>query len=217
MLGVFCVKWGDKYGPDYVLRLQSMCRRHLPSHHFFCLTESPVAGVECPALPSSLPGWWAKIGMFQPGLMTGLDVLYLDLDVVITRDLFGMVALLETDRSRLWAPDDFSYSIVNPRRGLSPEQQRLLGGPGTINSSVMMWHGDSCTKVWTDFTPAVMDEMHGDQNHISKTLWPDINLIPSEWVKSFKYNQRQPGPVTVFHGNPKPTEVNDKWVREHWR
>lgn len=216
MLTVICIKWGDLYGPGYVTNLHSMCKRHLPSHAFMCFTENPVPGILCPELPSPLPGWWAKIGLLQPGLLAG-DVLYLDLDVVITEDLHGMVELLETDRSKLWAPDDFSYSIVNPTKRLSPEFKRLLGGEGTINSSVMMWSGDAPGKVWDEFRVGMMEEMHGDQNAISKILWPNINIIPDRWVKSFKYNNRQPGPVTVFHGQPKPTDVRDEWVRQHWR
>ena len=216
MLTVACVKWGDKYGGNYVRNLQSMCRRHLPSHRLVCFTENPVEGVDCLPLPSSLPGWWAKVGLFRPDLFVH-DVLYLDLDVVITEDLHGMVDLLDVDRTKLWAPDDFSYSIVNPRRGLSPEFKRTLGGDGTINSSVMMWNGDSCRRIWDEFRVEKMEECHGDQNVISQILWPDINIIPSEWIKSFKYNNRQPGPVTVFHGNPKPPEVRERWVTEHWR
>lgn len=216
MLTVICVKWGDKYGPNYVTNLRSMCKRHLPPHAFMCFTEQPVPGILCPELPSSLTGWWSKIGLFQPGMLVG-DILYLDLDVIITQPLHGMVELLEQDREHLWAPDDFSYSIVNPTKRLSPEFKALLGGEGTINSSVMMWNGDSVAEVWDKFDVSVMDVMHGDQNFISSVLWPRINIIPSEWVKSYKYNNKQPGPVTVFHGDPKPPQCRDDWVRKHWR
>jgi len=211
---VACIKWGDKYGPQYVTKLQSMCGRHLPPHEFVCFTENPVDGVECPELPSSLPGWWAKIGLFQPGLFSG-DVLYLDLDVVITRDCWGLVDLLNQDREKLWALDDFSYSLVNPRRSMSPAQKRLLGGDGTINSSVMMWHADTCRKVWDDFRIEKMDEVHGDQNYITQVLWPNINLIPSGWASSYKYGGT--GAIRIFHGNPKPPDVHDQLVHDHWR
>lgn len=218
MLTIACVKWGDKYGPNYVTKLHSMCGRHFPEHEFVCFTEAPVDGIVCEALPSSLPGWWAKVGLFQPGLFAG-DVIYLDLDVVITRDCWDLVRLLDEDRTRLWALDDFSYSVVNPRRGLGPEQRRLLGGDGTINSSVMLWNPakSGVSKIWNDFTVEKMDEVHGDQNWITQCLWPEINLIPKGWAESYKYNNHQPGPITVFHGNPKPPDVRDPWVRDHWR
>lgn len=214
-LTVICVKWGRKYGADYVRRLHSMVGRHLRSCEFVCVTDDPVETVQCVPLACGYPGWWQKIGLFRPGLFPG-DNLYLDLDVVITGSLEPLAALLDIDRSTLWARDDFSYSLVNPRKGIGAETQRLLGGPGCINSSVMLWHGDACRSVWDDFTPEVMDVLHGDQNWISQRLWPDINLIPADLVGSYKYHGF-PHTVTVFHGEPKPHQVSDSWVREHWR
>ena len=214
MLTVACVKWGRKYGPEYALKLQSMCRRNVPAHEFVCFTDGPVEGVDCRPLPSDLPSWWSKVGLFRPGMFLG-DVLYLDLDVVITGSLEGMGALLAEDRSRLWAPDDFGYPLTNPRKGLDPTQRRLLGGDGTINSSVMMWNGDACRAVWDRFTPAKMDEVHGDQNWITQALWPAINLIPRHWATSYKYGGD--GVIRVFHGDPKPAHVSEAWVHECWR
>ena len=37
---VLCMKWGTKYGPEYVNRLYSMVRRHLNGDfRFICLTD----------------------------------------------------------------------------------------------------------------------------------------------------------------------------------
>jgi hypothetical protein len=39
-VNVICIKWGTKYGPDYVNRLRNMVQRHLHRpHRFVCLTE----------------------------------------------------------------------------------------------------------------------------------------------------------------------------------
>ena len=142
-------------------------------------------------------------------------MLYLDLDIVITRDLYGMIELLETHRSKLWSLDDSSYSLINPKRGIGADTLQKLGGEGTVNSSVMMWHGDTCRKVWDEFKPEVMNVLHGDQNWITQALWPDVNLIPREWATSYKYGGD--GAIRVFHGNPKPHEIQDEWVAGHWR
>lgn len=214
-LTVACVRWGRKYGDEYVLRLQSMCRRNLPPHQFVCFTDDVPDGVWRAPLPSDLPTWWSKVGLFKPGLFAG-DVLYLDLDVVITGRLDGLVELLEVDRTRLWAPDDFGYPLTSPRKGIGPDMRRLLGGDGTINSSVMLWHGDAPRAVWDDFRPAKMDEVHGDQNWITQALWPHgIRLLPAGWASSYKYGGR--GVIRVFHGDPKPHQVGDAWVRECWQ
>jgi hypothetical protein len=213
-LTVACVKWGDKYGHEYVTKLRNACARNLLRPEFVCFTDDPVPGVDCRELPSDLPSWWSKIGLFKPGTFAG-NVLYLDLDVVITGRLDGLVSLLTQDRGRLWALDDFSYSLVTPKRTMAADTRRLLGGDGTINSSVMMWHGDACREVWDRFDPSVMDVLHGDQNYITQCLWPRINLIPKTWASSYKYGGD--GVIRVFHGEPKPPQVADEWVRLCWR
>ena len=42
---VICMKWGTKYGPEYVNRLYAMVRRHLSGpFNFVCLTDN-AAGI----------------------------------------------------------------------------------------------------------------------------------------------------------------------------
>ena len=52
---VLCMKWGTKYGPEYVNRLYGMTRRHLSgAFRFVCLTDSTDGvrpEVECFPLP----------------------------------------------------------------------------------------------------------------------------------------------------------------------
>ena len=39
-VNVICIKWGTKYGPDYVNKLQSMVQRHLHRpFRFVCMTD----------------------------------------------------------------------------------------------------------------------------------------------------------------------------------
>jgi hypothetical protein len=206
MLTVACVKWGERYTASWVLRLRTMVRRHLsPPHRFVCLTEAPVAGVECIPLAEGLTTWWSKLSLFRPGQFTG-PVLYFDLDVVLTASIDRIVSIAEADKSRLWMRDDFSYSLRSPRSGLDVAMRRMLGGAGCCNSSVMAWRADAARDVWDKFTPDVMDELHGDQNHISRVMWPDkLGFLPDDLVGSFKYGTT--APVTVFHGSPKMDEL----------
>jgi hypothetical protein len=208
---VTCVKWGTRYGDEWVLRLRSMVRKNLSiEHRFVCLTDRPVNGVECLPLEPGLPTWWSKISLFKPGQFDD-DVLYFDLDVVIRSNIDRIVDLARTDRGRLWIRDDFSYSLKSPRTGLDASLRRLLGGNGCCNSSVMAWHGDAARDVWDRFTPEFMQELHGDQNHISRVMYPDkIGFLPDDTVQSFKYHTQrgaEPAPITVFHGNPKMDQL----------
>ena len=56
MVNVICMKWGVKYGPEYVNTLRSMLTRHLQRpHRFICYTDDGKGigpGVEIKALPT---------------------------------------------------------------------------------------------------------------------------------------------------------------------
>ena len=55
---ILCMKWGTKYGPEYVNRLYGMVRRHLKGDfRFVCLTdrsEGIRAEVQCLPIPAGL-------------------------------------------------------------------------------------------------------------------------------------------------------------------
>ena len=90
---VICIKWGDKFGPEYVNSLYKMVEKNLTlKHRFICFTDRPegiVDGVEIRPLPElndeGLPEKaWKKLGLFTDKLadLEG-EALFLDLDIVI--------------------------------------------------------------------------------------------------------------------------------------
>ncbi len=95
---VMCMKWGTKYGPEYVNRLYGMVARHLKGpFRFVCLTDDSRdvrPEVECFPLPeleqqaSKRDGGWRKLNSYRKDLY-GLQgqALFLDLDVVIVDDI----------------------------------------------------------------------------------------------------------------------------------
>ncbi|HKK92066.1 MAG TPA: hypothetical protein VJ925_01490 [Longimicrobiales bacterium] len=206
MINVVCVKVGTKYGADYVNRLGSMVSRHLSLEHtFHCVTEDP-RGVEANILEveeTQLPGWWQKLTVFKRKPW-GLEdpILFFDLDVVVIDDL-DPLARLDSDFAII---QDFSYDCYN--------------------SSVFRLTPGAHPEVWDDFTMDVMDRLPGDQNWITECI-PDATLWPSDWIVSYKrairrrfWRNRQPpagARVVAFHGTPKPHQVGDRFVREHWR
>lgn len=216
---VICVKVGEKYSGEYVIKLRNMCARHLPPHDFVCVTDDPGSlpfeGVTCTHPTCDLEGWWQKIGLFQRGLFPGLNM-YLDLDVVITSSLWPVVARARSDRDVLWTLDDFGYPLRGPGDVQPPH--------GTINSSLMLWHGIAKSQVysiWERFSEGskfkILGGLHGDQNWITQCLYPaGIKFVPDGYAKSFKYNGEQLAPLVIFHGDPKPAAVKNKWVVQHW-
>ena len=66
-----CVKWGTKYGPEYVNRLAAGVKRHLSvcPFRFICFTENeeglgPLVEAK-PLMVQDMAGWWNKISLFR--------------------------------------------------------------------------------------------------------------------------------------------------------
>lgn len=209
MLTVACVNVGNYLGMGrkYVLTLKSMCKRHLPKHVFKVITKSDK------------PGFWAKIDLFEPRRFAG-EVLYLDLDIVIRSDLTPLIEYLRTTPGEFWALDDFAWPLQVPRSDYPAwardKVYRLIGGPGTCNSSVMYWRQEAGRDIWEQYTPEAAEGLAGDQNWITKVMGRRLRLIPRGWAGSYKYGPANQ-PITVFHGDPKPHQVPDTWVYENWR
>ena len=90
---ILCVKWGNKYISDYVNVLKRMIARHttLP-YQFHCMTEDKRGldeDINTIALPTGnhIKTWWSKLAMFQNDIGIQGTILYLDLDVIVFRNI----------------------------------------------------------------------------------------------------------------------------------
>lgn len=187
-----CVKVGDKFGDEYPKRLMNGIRRHWKGPlDFVCYTDKPVDGVPCEPLLREYPGWWSKINLF--GLRRPL--VYFDLDVVITGDLTPLAGIKEfTIIKDWWLP--------------------------TFNSSVMVLTGKE-NRVFTRFNVNDIGKYDfGDQGFIHSVL-PDAATFKPECFPSYKASDcREAIPdgamAVIFHGYPKPSDIEGGWVAEHW-
>jgi len=239
---VLCMKWGTKYGPDYVNNLYGMVRRHLRGEfRFVCLTDDSVGirpEVTCLPIPEmplkpEKPGVpdraWRKLTTFAADLH-GLrgTALYLDVDVVVVGSLDGFFEepgefLIIKDYKRPW---------------------RVTG-----NSSVYRFEIGAHADVLSHFH-AHEDEIRlrfrNEQAYLSDYLHKQAKLgyWPARWCPSFKYHSipnwplnywREPGiphdaRVVVFHGECNPPDAlygqrnrrfrfikPARWVGEHWK
>lgn len=209
MINVVSVRVGTKYGPEYVLNLHDGICRHLGEDQaHWCLTDDPESlpeGVTAIPYNPDLPGWWQKVFLFSPDMpwAGGDEVLYMDLDVCVTGRL-----------------EELPHGIIQDWHW------------PTYNSSVMRWrHGDH-RAVWDVFDRALIDtpsprlqgylpkgEVNGgDQEWI--TAISDWETFPPEWFISYRYAQGWPpegSKAVIFHGNPKPHEIEDGWVPGVWK
>ena len=91
---ILCIKWGTKYGPEYVNRLAAGVKRHLTvcNFRFVCFTEN-AEGLNSelveamPLMVENMAGWWNKISLFRSDIGLEGRLLYIDLDTVITGSL----------------------------------------------------------------------------------------------------------------------------------
>lgn len=203
MRRVICaLRSGGDYRPEHVTRLRDQVERFcgLP---FVALSDCDVPGVETIPMRHDWPGWWCKMGLFDPSI-TG-DMLYLDLDSTVTGDLGDMAGI-----GRLTIMRDVYRS-------------------GGLQSSVMFLPEADRPAIWAQWmaSPARwMDAFRvgGDQAFLETagadwTIWQDA--LPGQ-VVSYKAHVRKAqrrsrefgngklpdgARVVVFHGKPRPWNV----------
>ena len=210
-LTVVCSKWGDIFGPEYVNRLYNMVERNLKiPFQFCCFTDDPQ-GLDRFILPLSIDRWWrgkpkefllskpaggyGNLFLFRRDFPFEGRILYLDLDVVVTGDLIPLV-LTEGDFIAIW--DWWSNNW---------------------NGSVNLFTAHSQTQLWDDLDPVRPPNGNGQRWLLQKAR--NATAWSAEWVRSYKIHCRDKGipdqcKVVVFHGQPKPHEVEDHWVKNLW-
>lgn len=208
-LKVLCVRTGDKFSNDYVIKLRNMVARHLSlPHEFVCLSDGPpIVGVKMK--PAEFEGWWAKVSLFKE---TRTPCLYFDLDTVIVG---GIDQLAE-------AVMDADDPLLLMLRRFDPKKVGWMSG-------VMAWRGD-----WSFISRDYDHKTHsvrfpGDQDYITEALLNNRekgvvlsvqSVLPG--VYSYKRDVMRQGlpenaRVVCFHGRPKVTQVRDKWLIDNWR
>lgn len=200
-LTVACVNEGTKYDPKYVHILYNMVKRHLDMpFEFICLTDKPENYADAPFKAikeqSGLPGWWAKLGLFNRANGLSGRVLYLDLDVVVVSSL-----------------DKF---IKKHKRGFWIIRDWL---DGMYNSSVMLFTAEKHYDIYDQFNWRDMGAIKTDQHFIYKK-YGECKIFKSEDIQSYKQDACEEAfgkdaKVVVFHGYPKPPDCGG-WVAEFW-
>lgn len=227
---ILCVRFGNLYNRQYVERLRNMVSRNITvPYKFCCLTDDkhPIDGVEIihQANAGYRKGWWHKVHMFDPNLNLGHRILYFDLDVIIHDNI---------DKLIVSSKNDF-FGIRDFNRKFYPSWQYL-------NSSVMSWIHRSQNYIWDEYRKDIhaAQRLQGDQDWIWKLAKDKIKFWPEDWIQSYKWEIRKrtdltmidgrrkfktvnndimPDPrccVTVFHGDPKPQDIEDRFVVDNW-
>ena len=221
-----CVIHGTAYSWDYVDRLYNMLTRHCSRTirlHVYTEDNRQVPGhmVKHSLTPWEVHrAWWYKVQLFNPEHHAG-PLLYFDLDVVIVNNIDW---IWKHSAEYFWGIRDFNY-LQRPTNF-------------NINSSVMWWNTVNYQYVWDKFDIGVSTLYRGDQDYITHTIPDsarhtfDIDKIKSwRWEcydGGFEFTRKKfktPGTGTVipidtsilvFHGNPKPAQIHDVVIKQHW-
>ena len=244
MKNIVCVKWGKKFDSSYVNKLFNAVNRNCTIFdRFICFTDDKVglnSKIETFELTrSDLEICWNKLILFEKRLydLEG-TILFFDLDVIIKDnidDLFNYKKESIFISIKEWYGRDYgmylkkgfpafngsimrfemgnlSYVIDDfyKRRSHFTEEKlwdRALGYNGKviyhdlINLPPVVFYGD---QEWTYYILTQKNEK--------------IEYYPSEWITSYKLSESHDNSkVVVFHGVPKPNEVDDDFVKEHWK
>lgn len=212
MINVITVKHGTLYDAEYVNNMYAMVSRHLTlPFKFYCLTDNhrdireEVAVLPLPDMP--LAGWWYKPYMFCQGLFEHPTNFYIDLDMVIYRNI---------DKYMTLYPGEFVGL-----RDLYYLRDDLHAGLG---SAVMRWQNNTYNFIWTrlERAPDLVKNYRGDQDYIWHYHKNAIRFYPDTWFHSYKWQadteSHADSSILVFHGDPKPHQVRmDPRVASDWR
>lgn len=243
MKTVICMKWGARYGAEYANRLYSAVRRNVTGDlRFVCFTDDargivpevealPLPEIDLPERVRWLP--WRKVSLWRAplGPLTNEEVLFLDLDVVITGALDPF----------------FDYA---PGKTCIIENWTQLG-EGIGNTTCYRFRVGAHTEIYDAFTAdpgAILSRFRASQQFVSASL-SDKVYWPAEWCVSFKHTLMPKFPMNWLHapelppetrlvaftGHPDPDEARDgrwpaplhkrlykhvrptPWITEHWR
>ena len=202
---------GRNYGREWVLRLRSMVSHNLTvPHQFVCLSDVSVQGVDVIPLQTNWPGWWSKIELFGPALLSARRVLYLDLDVIINGCLDEMVE--DSSAMILLPPHHLILDIPpTPKKGVVRRYQ----------SSCMLWTPAAGRVIYDDFRPEFMQDLRGDQDWIA-TIKPDCPTFPLSVVRKLgQCTRERPSPdevklILAVGGKNEEGAARFRWVREIW-
>ena len=235
---IVCMKWGNKYGPDYVNKLYNMVSKNLTKKfRFICFTENgkglnnrveifPLPAIK---MPKNKPErGWRKLSILQKNL-NGLKgtCLFLDLDIVIVDNIDPIFEL----------SGEFFIAFDKRKKNSS------IG-----NSSVFRFEAGAHHDIYENFnneSSKILSLFRNEQAYLSDMIVKKgiFHYWPEDWCPSFKYHCVPNFPlnyflspkipmgakIILFHGLPEPTEAAEgksgkwyryikksPWINEHW-
>ena len=215
-----CLKWGNKYGPEYVNRLYCAVKRlYSRDHTFYCFTDSSVdldSGIvvrDLAELREVQSRCFTIEKVFLFGKLPGNNV-FLDLDIVLLRSLDSYLQEYGFSEGRFiknhWMDED--YVEMNSDRGTN-----------YVNSSVISWRDDQLDWV-REFYLANRDVIEFKYRDLDTFLFQalrkKLKYHPHDLAYSFNaVADRRDYAVVMFNTSQgRGVELHDApdWIQRAW-
>jgi len=191
---VICIRWGKKYGVDYVNHLYAMVGRNItPPFDFYCITDDSdglapgIQPISLPNLGCEMPkvrqGIWGKSRLWRPDL-GGLSgpVLFMDLDLVITGNLDEFFEHGDPDDVILTRNPNTPFERLGqtslfrfPIGKLEPLRAAFLAAPQEIAETYVF-----------------------EQRFVTRRAPGGVTFWPKGWVATFKWHCVRQFPLNFF-------------------
>jgi len=209
MINIYTVKWGHKYGPEYVNRIFKECKKHITSEFtFHCITEHSV-GLNAEIIIIPIPEgnyyekWWNKLYLFDKDVIKqDGEKLFFDLDISIQKNIDCIVEL-DPGNSLTFVRTHW-HNLVKMKKDCKDALHKYTD----LNSSVLRWNDrldiNKIKKFTRDYPNQMffyyrgLDNMFGHQ----RERLVKIEYFPDGWIYSYNY------------GYMWPTDIREKVIRK---
>lgn len=230
-VNVLCIKWGKKYGPDYVNKLYSMVSRHLTRpFRFVCLTDEATGidkHIETKPIPtvgfadfderkpwSEGHGWLKVTSFVEPLYDLQGPTLFIDLDVVIVDNI------------------DCFFDVEGEFRVIKEWDKSDETGNTSVYRFIAGAHPDVIDNLKRN-RDQVLRQVRNEQEYVTGYFanQDKLQYWPEQWCVSFKRHCLPKGlkswfapaelpagaKIVAFHGKPNPPDAivgrSGKWYR----
>jgi hypothetical protein len=197
---IICIKWGEKFGPEYVNRLYGMVRRNITGDfRLICFTDRseglreeiepyPLPELGCEH-PKRTWGKWPKTALWGKELF-GLSgpVLFVDLDSVIVDNIDGYFEYGDEDDvilARNWAKP---FSKLG--------QTSVFRFPIGKNPHIL--------ENFRNDPQAVADKYRYEQHYVTASVTGGIKFWPEQWTRHFRLHCLPGWPMRYFRAAKLP-------------
>jgi len=226
---IICIKWGKKYGSNYVNNLFGGCKRNILKSEFafFCFTDDENGidkeNIHVLDLPSETwDGWWCKPSILFSGHLEKCipqqydRFVYIDLDTVIVGPLDD---ILQNFHGRFGVLGTGEFSETECREN-------------GYNTSIMIFHhGDAELKhvLYAQLETLGISELRKVVQRFD--FWVEMTVLNADILQNqfpgklidfkthVKHKSETPRDAAIvnFPLKPKPHQVDAEWIKQHWR